>query len=209
MKSKEETKEQSGVLEKFANMVVEKLSSVLKPDAPSADVKLEEDTKLAQMKLKGGEVIEAEAFEKDQRVFVLVEGERVPAPEGEHMLEDGRTLVVEREGVISEIRESEEVEETEEEMNPMEERMSKLETQLSELTKSFQEFSQQKAETEQALSEKDKELEEVKAQLSEQPSSSGVDLAPIETEVEPLSEADLSRMSAHERYLYNTKNLKN
>lgn len=200
-----EHKEQGG-LEKFANMVVEKLSEVLKPKA--TEEKLEEETKLAQLKLKGGEVIEAEAFEKDQRVFVIVEGERIPAPEGEHLLEDGRTLVVEREGVISEIKEVE-TEEVEEEMSPMEERMSKLETQLSELTKSFQDFSKQKEDAAAELSAKEKELEEVKAQLSEQPSSNGVDMVPVETETEPLTANEIARMTPQERYAYNTRTIKN
>lgn len=77
-------------------------------------VELSEEVKLEQMKLENGTVLEAEAFEKDNEVFIVTEDERVPVPNGEYQLEDGKILVVE-EGLISDIKEieSEEVEEEE------------------------------------------------------------------------------------------------
>jgi len=74
-------------------------------------VELSEEVKLEQMKLENGTVLEAEAFEKDNEVFIVTEDEKVPVPSGEYQLEDGKILVVE-EGIISDIKEMEdEVEE--------------------------------------------------------------------------------------------------
>jgi len=70
---------------------------------------------LATMKLKDGvTVLEAESFEVGQSVFIVAEnGDKVPAPIGEHELEDGRILVITEEGKIGEIADAknEEVEE--------------------------------------------------------------------------------------------------
>jgi uncharacterized damage-inducible protein DinB len=202
--SEKVTKEKNG-LEKFADMVVEKLGAVLKPET-----KLEEEAKLAQMTLEGGAVVEAEAFEEGQRVFVLAEGERIPAPVGDHRLEDGRILVVREEGIIAGITEAEMEEEVEAKGDHDEERMSKLEAAVSELAKKFQDFTaakeEEKAELSKVVEEKDKELEEVKAQLSEEPVSEGPIVAPVESEAE---EVDFSKMTRQERLMHKiAKNLK-
>lgn len=64
------------------------------------------EVKLAQMKLKDGvTVIEAEAFEPEQSVFIVNGEEKVPLPVGEYELEDGMLLVVTVEGIIAEIKE--------------------------------------------------------------------------------------------------------
>jgi hypothetical protein len=61
----------------------------------------------ASMRLANGVMLEAEAFEAGQNVFLLGEdGEKVPAPVGEHELEDGRMLIITEEGIIAEIREA-------------------------------------------------------------------------------------------------------
>lgn len=65
------------------------------------------EVKLAQMKLKDGvTVIEADAFEPEQAVFIVNGEERVPMPVGEYELEDGMILVVAVEGIIAEIKEA-------------------------------------------------------------------------------------------------------
>lgn len=71
------------------------------------------EVKLAQMKLKDGvTVIEADAFEMDNAVFIVNGEDRIPVPVGEYEMEDGMILVVTVEGVIAEIKEAEaEVEE--------------------------------------------------------------------------------------------------
>lgn len=64
------------------------------------------EVKLAQMKLKDGvTVLEADAFEMDNAVFIVNGEERIPLPVGEYELEDGMILVVAVEGVIAEIKE--------------------------------------------------------------------------------------------------------
>lgn len=66
------------------------------------------EVKLAQMKLKDGvTVLEADAFEMDNAIFIVNGEERIPVPVGEYELEDGMILVVAVEGVIAEIKEAE------------------------------------------------------------------------------------------------------
>jgi hypothetical protein len=65
------------------------------------------EVKLAQMKLKDGvTVLEADAFEMDNAVFIVNGEDRIPVPVGEYELEDGMILVVAVEGVIAEIKEA-------------------------------------------------------------------------------------------------------
>lgn len=65
------------------------------------------EVKLAQMKLKDGvTVLEADAFETDNAIFIVNGEERVPVPVGEYEMEDGMILVVAVEGVIAEIKEA-------------------------------------------------------------------------------------------------------
>ncbi len=79
---------------------------------------LSEEVKLEQQALENGTVLEAEAFEAGNEVFIVTEDEKVAVPVGEYQLEDGRILVVAEEGLIAEIKaeaeeEAEEVEATE------------------------------------------------------------------------------------------------
>lgn len=71
------------------------------------------DVKLAQVKLENGAVLEAEAFEEGQSVFIVSDEERIPLPVGEYQLEDGQKLAVIEEGIIAAIgiKEEEPVEE--------------------------------------------------------------------------------------------------
>lgn len=80
-----------------------------------ASVKLSEEVAIEEvvitmetMKLKDGiTVLEAESFEAGQPVFIIAEnGEKIPAPIGEHELEDGKILVITEEGVIAEIKDA-------------------------------------------------------------------------------------------------------
>jgi len=77
-------------------------------------VGLSEEVKLEQQTLENGTVLEAEAFEAGNEIFIVTEDEKVAVPVGEYEMEDGRILVVEEEGLIAEIKtEEEEVEEVE------------------------------------------------------------------------------------------------
>ena len=65
------------------------------------------EVQFASMRLANGVMLEAEAFEAGQNVFLVGEDdEKVPAPVGEHELEDGRMLIITEEGIIAEIREA-------------------------------------------------------------------------------------------------------
>ena len=71
------------------------------------------EVKFEQMTLENGAVLEAEVFEAGNEVFIVSGDDRVAAPVGEHLLSDGRVLVIVEEGLIAEIKEAaaEEVEE--------------------------------------------------------------------------------------------------
>jgi hypothetical protein len=65
------------------------------------------EVKFEQMTLENGAVLEAEVFEAGNEVFIVSGEDRVAAPVGEHLLSDGRVLVITEEGVIAEIKEAE------------------------------------------------------------------------------------------------------
>ena len=64
------------------------------------------EVKFEQMTLENGAVLEAESFEAGNEVFVISGEDRVAAPVGEHLLADGRILVIEEEGLIAEIKDA-------------------------------------------------------------------------------------------------------
>ena len=89
----------------------------MKPTEMLSQIKtlLKAHMSLAQQTLENGTIIEAESFEAGQQVFVVSDEERVALPVGEYALEDGKTLVVEEEGMIAEIKEAAAEEEVQEE----------------------------------------------------------------------------------------------
>jgi hypothetical protein len=66
------------------------------------------EVSLEMMKLMDGvTILEADAFEMDNEVFIVTEDEqKIPLPVGEYELENGMILVVEVEGMIKEIKEA-------------------------------------------------------------------------------------------------------
>ena len=74
------------------------------------------EVKFATMTLENGAVLEAEAFEAGNELFIVSGEDRIPAPVGEHKLEDGRIIVVLEEGMIAEIKDAEAPVEVEVEM---------------------------------------------------------------------------------------------
>ena len=65
------------------------------------------EVKFAQMNLENGTVLEAEAFEVGNEVFIVNEEDRIALPVGEYTLADGNVLYVTEEGVIAEIKSAE------------------------------------------------------------------------------------------------------
>ena len=145
-------------LETIVNAIKEGFASV----KLSQEVATVEEVKitLETMRLKDGvTVLEAESFEAGQPVFIVAEnGDRVPAPIGDHELEDGRLLVITEEGVIAEIKEAMAEEVAPEVEVNVEAEMSK-EDQFSELVKSIV--------TSMSI-EVAKQIESVKTELSAQ-----------------------------------------
>lgn len=87
--------------------------------------------KFAQEKLDNGTILESESFEQGQDIFVVNEDERIPLPQGEYQMEDGKILVIAEEGIIGEIKENS----GEEEEQPAEEVEQKEEVEMEQETK--------------------------------------------------------------------------
>lgn len=96
-------------LETIVNAIKQGFESVkLSNEAEQVEVIEAVEVAMMTMMLKDGvTVLEAEAFEPGQSVMIVAEnGDKVPAPIGEHELEDGRILVITEEGIIAEIKEA-------------------------------------------------------------------------------------------------------
>ena len=63
------------------------------------------EVKLEEMKLENGTIVSAESFEKGKELFIVTDDEKGAMPVGEYLLEDGRLIVVEEEGMIADVRE--------------------------------------------------------------------------------------------------------
>ena len=138
------------------------------------------EAKLAQMKLENGTVLEAEAFEAGNEVFIVTEEDKVALPVGDYELEDGKILVIQEEGVIAEIKSAEEAPEEPAEEAEME-YVSKEEfaAAIEEIKMMIKEMM-----SSEDLSEEVKE--EVKEELS---AASEAQVAPADAPAEVLADA--------------------
>ena len=59
---------------------------------------------LAQAKLENGTIVESESFKAGDEIFIITDDEKVAMPVGEYMMEDGKLLVIEEEGIIADYR---------------------------------------------------------------------------------------------------------
>jgi len=139
-------------------------------------VGLSEEVKLEQQTLENGTVLEADAFEADNEIFIVTEDERVAVPVGEYQLEDGRILVVAEEGIISEVKEAGE-EEVEEEVEEVEAEEEKEEMGYA---------------TKEELAEVKEMIKEIKAMLEPKEEMSSEDLGNLITE--ELSKHELNEV---------------
>ena len=144
------------------------------------------EVKLETMLLSDGvSMLEADAFEAGQPVFILTEDEqRIPVPVGEYELEDMRILVVIEEGVIAEVREAAEVEEeVEVEAPAVEEEVEAATETAPQAKKTIESIVKESFFSEiEALK---KENEELKAKLSAQTPEVAEEVAPVELSEEP------------------------
>ena len=137
------------------------------------ETQTEKALELAQLKLENGTVLEAEAFESGNEIFILTEDEKVAVPQGEYLMEDGRTLVVQEEGVIEEIKAQEEVEQEEKEEKEEEKvdaryvSKEEFESAVEEIKGMINELKEHKKEKEEMA----KVEEQVKQELSETPAT--------------------------------------
>ena len=98
------------------------------------------ETKLAQMMLENGTVLEAEEFAPEFEVFIVTEEDKIALPVGEYALEDGRILVVEEEGLIKEIKEVQVEEEVSEEVEELAAEDYATKAELAELKSMIEEI---------------------------------------------------------------------
>lgn len=132
---------------------------------------LSEEVKLEQQALENGTVLEAEAFEAGNEVFIVTEDEKVALPSGSYTMEDSKILVVEEEGLIAEIKEAGEEETPEEEVEATEDVV------LEEEEKEEMGYA-----TKEELAEVKSMIEEIKAMLEPKEDLSADELGNLVTE---------------------------
>jgi hypothetical protein len=147
------------------------------------------EVKLETMRLSDGvSMLEADAFEAGQPVFILTEDEqRIALPIGEYELEDGRILVVIEEGVIADIREAAEPE-VEVEVEDEVETGKMPEEEMAEAAAPTAKKIIESVTKESFFSEIEalkKENEELKAQLELSKTEVAEEVAPVELSEEP------------------------
>ena len=127
-------------------------------------VALNIEVKLEQAKLQDGvTIVEADSFEPGESIVVVTEDDqRIPLPMGEYVMENGMTIVVVEEGIISEVKEMEQPEqETEIEI----EAEKKPENDMAKIKKTVESMVKETFFAE--IESKDKEIERLKAELAQ------------------------------------------
>ena len=148
------------------------------------------EVKLETMLLSDGvSMLEADAFEAGQPVFILTEDEqRIALPIGEYELEDMRVLVVIEEGIIADVREAAEPEvevEVESPEAPMVEEEVEAATETAPQAKKIVESIVKESFFSEIEALK-KENEELKAQIAlSQTTEVAEEVAPVELSEEP------------------------
>lgn len=122
-------------------------------DVEEIEVKIEDETKTDMMSsatLADGTKIETDEqgdFAVGQKLYVVKEdGERVPAPEGEHTTQSGITLSVDRDGIITGVKYPDESGEGS--LEDMKKQMESMKQAMSEMLGLFSQFNQVKNELE-------------------------------------------------------------
>lgn len=142
--------------------LLDKLSSKMAKIMLSSEDKSEaKEVKLEIAKLEDGTEVEIEG--DDISVLVKQEGEeveKVPAPVGEHTLEDGSVVVVKEEGKIDEVKPKAETEEVEAKDEKEMDLASEVETLKEEMAKIKEEVQAMKPEKEEMAKEEEPQKEE-------------------------------------------------
>jgi len=188
-----------------ANDMLNKIKTIIGGIELTEEVK---EVQLAEMKLQNGTVVEAEEFKKDEAIFIKSDDERIAMPVGEYVLEDGKLLVVEEEGIIADMRdvsddvpakeeasEEEVKEEMEEEADVadwegMEKRIKNLEDAIADL-KADKVDAPKEVEASEELSEEVKEeiKEDVEVETVKEELSAVETIAPVKHNPEAKNES--------------------
>jgi len=151
-----------------ATEILSKIKTYLGEDTADIVENIEQSqvVELAQAKLDNGTVLEAEAFEAGNEIFILTDDEKVAVPVGEYTMEDGQILVVSEEGLIGEIKSAEQ----EEEVEASEEVEEQLEEEVEAKYATKEELAEVKSLVEEikAMIEKKEEMSEVEGQVKEE-----------------------------------------
>ena len=156
------------------------------------------EVKFEQMTLENGAVLEAESFEAGNEVFVISGDDRVAAPVGEHLLEDGRILVITEEGVIAEIKEAAAEVEVEVEAPEAEVELAEVEVKeevpavVAVIEKVLEEIAMMREEMKGMREEmggyaKKEEMSAIKAELSAAPAAKAIKHNPETKQVQKMS----------------------
>ena len=153
-------KVKDGMVEAIKERVEEKLEEDVKEEELE-EVEIEvEEKKFVESTLIDGTIVinDEEVLEIGQKLYVVTEDGRIDAPEGEHETVDGIIVTVDAEGIISDIKEKEEIEPEAEEVIVSEvveaftQAIEKLNAEIetlrndnTELKEKFQKFSNQPA----------------------------------------------------------------
>ena len=153
-------KVKDGMVEAIKERVEEKLEEDVKEEElEEVEVEVEEKKFVESTLIDGTIVInDEEVLEIGQKLYVVTEDGRIDAPEGEHETVDGIIVTVDAEGIISDIKEKEEIEPEAEEVIVSEvveaftQAIEKLNAEIetlrndnTELKEKFQKFSNQPA----------------------------------------------------------------
>jgi hypothetical protein len=139
-----------------ATEILSKVKTLLGVDPNNVDIKLEQIS-LEEITLENGTVLTADKFESGSEVFIKTEDQNVPLPVGEYELSDNRILIVKTEGMIEDIKNSEEV---------VEETAAAVEdTNLEEAPVQEEEKSEMGYATKEELTALAESVEEVKEQI--------------------------------------------
>lgn len=142
-----------------ATEILSKVKTLLGVDPSNVDVKLEQIS-LEEIALENGTILSAEKFEAGEEVFIKTEDENVPLPIGEYELSDNRILIVKTEGMIENIKNSEEV------VDEVQETVSE-DTNLEEAPVQEEEKEEMNYATKEELTALAESVEEVKGQIKE------------------------------------------
>lgn len=186
-------------------------------------------TNFADAKLQDGTIVSAEAFEPGQDLFIIDEaGNRIPAPDGEHTLEDGSKVVTKdgkiesltksevEDGIVEEVKITEELSiETDlepyvEEVDEEENQIAMLRTMCEEMMGKINSMEQEMAKMKMSSDESNQVIADSIVELSENfskiPGGEKLDINPteIESRFSKISKVE-KKQSIHEWIANNKK----